>query len=75
MQDIVLSAVFALGYLAGGVAAALCAKEWKLWQDCIDDLRDRGFSVNDLVKDNGLYFDTISAALFATAVSTWTYTR
>ncbi len=70
-QDIVFCGVFALGYLAGGITVAGLATDWEKWQACmyIDDLREEG-EVNDVVKDNELYFDTIYAAMSTTAVST-----
>ncbi len=75
IQDIFLSGLFALGYLAGGIAAASLASSWKQWHEFIEDLKDEqdeeGLrdSVNDLVKDNGLEFETIYATMSTSAVS------
>lgn len=72
-QDIVASGIFALGFLAGGIALGAWAGQWGEWQDYIDDIEDAapaGIDVDDYVEENKLYFDRIEGAMGTSAVST-----
>ena len=61
------SCLFTLGYLAGGISAAVNASLWQDWADWLDDLPD---DLRDFLVDQfNLEFGRIADALGAGAVS------
>ncbi len=70
-----LSALFALGFFAGGISQAAFSAGWGEWQEYIEDIEDAtGTDLDDFVDDNNLYFDRVQGAMAACAVSSVTVT-
>ncbi len=65
----IVSSLFALGFLAGGIAQAAWAAGWGEWQDWADDAEDNSSAAEDEIEDNNLYFGTVEGAMGACAVS------
>ena len=59
------SCLFTLGYLAGGISAAVNARLWNKWADYIED----NYVPDEVIDEFNLYFDRITGALGAGAVS------